>query len=628
MADLGQFSLPKIQDSIHHLDNNEPGVRPPLQDPARHIRLFTLWPGTHESAIQGVFSVAALDDAPHYQCISYVWGDASDTKEITVDGEDFKIAVSLFSVLRRIRSEQEYLTVWADALCINQDDHEEKRVQVDMMFNIYSKCSNCFLWLGEVDLLDGELSLDAARYGLDFIEFCDDTDLEREDNGFSTAEGLDKIRLTFQSLLKCQWWRRIWTVQECVAPHTAFFLWGPLTIARSPLIHFGLNSNGGKLARRRWTIDKADEHYFEATGTLLSLLEILSVLRNQIESRSQAMLDGEASISFLWNACDRQALDPRDKIFALLPFIAGSWACVKSSNYDISCIELFRRVTVDLIRACQSLLPLMGRRQSEAPLEELSWSLDWRRQEMAQHRESNSFTMTLYLFPQFNASHGIPQLDCRDLVSGDGRRLRLRGYFVGTLVRTIMPPVEVSSVPGHRFDYSYTLRNLIKTWKQHIAEDAFSELRELDKPLFTKEAIAEFSGMWDDMEKADKYLFDSSGPAEYGTSKKIQILVWLQSRVMNIFLTCGGCFGVGTHDTKEGDEVWILCSGFMPLILRPIKSNGEQSDDNGQVDRPATFILPEMQDRYHLVSDCYMPGIMNGELSLEGNSNLRTITLC
>ncbi|KAK1473503.1 heterokaryon incompatibility protein [Colletotrichum abscissum] len=174
--------------------NNEPGVRPPLQDPARHIRLFTLWPGTHESAIQGVFSVAALDDAPHYQCISYVWGDASDTKEITVDGEDFKIAVSLFSVLRRIRSEQEYLTVWADALCINQDDHEEKRVQVDMMFNIYSKCSNCFLWLGEVDLLGGELSLDAARYGLDFIEFCDDTDLEREDNGFSTAEGIMGVR--------------------------------------------------------------------------------------------------------------------------------------------------------------------------------------------------------------------------------------------------------------------------------------------------------------------------------------------------------------------------------------------------------------------------------------------------
>ncbi|KAK1639239.1 hypothetical protein BDP81DRAFT_392577 [Colletotrichum phormii] len=177
MADLGQLSLPEIQDDIHQLGNNEPNVRPLLKDPATQIRLFTIWPGSQGSAVQGEFSVATLNDEPVYQCISYVWGDASDTKHIS-----------------------------ADALCINQDDHEEKRVQVDMMFDVYSKCSNCLLWLAEVDLLEGELSLDVARYGLEFIEFLDYA--KAEDASFSTAEGFKELDLTIRSLVKCQWWRR------------------------------------------------------------------------------------------------------------------------------------------------------------------------------------------------------------------------------------------------------------------------------------------------------------------------------------------------------------------------------------------------------------------------------------
>ncbi|EXF76605.1 heterokaryon incompatibility protein [Colletotrichum fioriniae PJ7] len=552
MADLGQLSLSEVQDAIHQLDKNEQSARPLLQDPTRQIRLFTLWPGTQESPIQGVFSVAILDDGPDYQCISYVWGDATVTKDITVDGKEFKITTSLFSVLRRIRSEQKNLTVWANALCINQDDHEEKRVQVDMMFDIYSKCRNCFLWLGEVDLLDGELDLDIARYCLNFIEFCDDADLEKDDDGFSTAEGLMKIRLTFRSLVSCQWWRRIWTVQECVAPHTAIFLWGPLTISRSPLIHFCENSMRMAFETRRWISDKLDEHYFEAAGALVSLLQVLSALRHRIESKSQAVLDGVASISFLWNACDRRALDPRDKIFALLPFIAGALARVKSSNYDIDCVELYSRVTVDLIRSCQSLLPLMGRRQSEMPLEEPSWVLDWHRQEMAQHGELNAFGTALQLTHHFDASHGLPQLDFQNLVSGNGRHLRLRGYFVDTLVYSIVPPAELSSIPDRPFNYVQHLITLREIWKHCVARDTFSVLRKLDRPLVTNEAIAEFSGMWDDVLNLDKL----SESQDWHMKENARLQYWLYTRIMAIFIASAGRFGVGTWDVKLGDEVW------------------------------------------------------------------------
>lgn len=558
--------------------------------------------------------MATLDDGPDYQCISYVWGDASDTKDITVDGKEFKITTSLFSVLRRIRSEQECLPVWADALCINQDDHEEKRVQVDMMFDIYSKCSNCFLWLGDIDLLDGELSIDAVRYGLDFIEFLDGK--EREDDAFSTAEGMRKICLTIRSLIECQWWRRIWTIQECVAPRTAVFLWGPLAISRLPVIDFGHNMTD-ESRRRRWTNDKGNWPDFVAVGKLISMANRLSTLKFQVKLGWQATA-GAASTSFLWDACDRQALDPRDKIFALLPFITGSLASAKSSNYNIDCAELYSRVTVDLIRSCQSLLPLMGRRQSETPSEEPSWVLDWRHQEMAQHGEVNAFAMTLGLIYHFNASRGIPQLDFQNLVSSDGRRLILQGYFVDTLVGKIVPPAEVSSGPDGTLNHTKSFRTLREIWKQCVAEDAFSVLRTLDRPLVTNEAIAEFSEMWNDV--LDPIRLSES--QDWPKNENSRLGSWLRSRIMTIFLVSAGRFGVGTWDVKLGDEVWIICSGHMPLILRPIR------DVKGHVDGPDTFVLPGKHDEYHLVNDCYIPGIMNGELSCAGNSVLRTITLC
>ncbi|KXH36376.1 hypothetical protein CNYM01_13791 [Colletotrichum nymphaeae SA-01] len=625
MEDPSQLSLSEIQDAIHQLDKNGPGARPLLQDPARQIRLFTLWPGTQESPIQGVFSVATLDDGPDYQCISYVWGDAADTKDITVDGKEFKITASLFSVLRRIRSEQEYLIVWADALCINQEVHEEKRVQVDMMFEIYSKCSNCFLWLGEVDLLDGELNLDIARYGLDFIEFLDGR--EREDNAFLTAEGLTKICLTLRSLVECQWWQRIWTIQECVAPCTATFLWGPLAISRSPLISFGNNINAMAYARCWCTKDKEKWHYFVAMGTLISMVTRLSRLRNQVKSGSQAMAGGAACTGFLWDACDHQASDPRDKIFALAPFITGVLTSAKSSNYDIDCVELYSRVTVDLIRSCQSLLPLMGQRQSEAPLEEPSWVLDWRRQKIRHYEEADSFCNTFLLELQFDASRGIPELDFQDFVSSDGQRLILRGYFIDELVGTFMPPSLASSGSDHPYSFTKSIKGLMKSWK-HVAEGVFSTLQELGGPSVSNEAVAKLSELWDDMEEAS---IDALGPPEsddWQKDKNSRMLFWLGSRIMTIFILSEGRLGVGPWEVRPGDEIWILCSGHMPLILRPIRNNREQGDGMDHVGGSDTFVLPGKHDRYHLVCDCYIPGIMNGELSFAGNSILRTITLC
>ena len=41
--------------------------------------------------------------------------------------------------------------LWVDALCINQDDQEERARQIAMMGDIYSHAANVIVWLGEAD---------------------------------------------------------------------------------------------------------------------------------------------------------------------------------------------------------------------------------------------------------------------------------------------------------------------------------------------------------------------------------------------------------------------------------------------------------------------------------------------
>ena len=58
----------------------------------------------------------------HYTALSYVWGDANDNRNISVDGKSIEITASLELVLRYLRDDKRELKVWADGICIDQND--------------------------------------------------------------------------------------------------------------------------------------------------------------------------------------------------------------------------------------------------------------------------------------------------------------------------------------------------------------------------------------------------------------------------------------------------------------------------------------------------------------------------
>lgn len=120
----------------------------PLDPTQRKIRTLHLLPGTNEN-ICGKLEILDLDQRVEpYVCVSYVWGDASITRSIWVEGEELQVTTNLFDLLQNIRHPHHTVVIWVDAICINQTDLIERSHQVALMDDVYSLCSSVYIWLG------------------------------------------------------------------------------------------------------------------------------------------------------------------------------------------------------------------------------------------------------------------------------------------------------------------------------------------------------------------------------------------------------------------------------------------------------------------------------------------------
>ncbi|KAK3660804.1 hypothetical protein LTR56_000562 [Elasticomyces elasticus] len=105
-----------------------------------------------------------------YITLSYAWGKTKEdgshlTKAIRCDGALLRITSNLHMALLRIRDimhvEQRIPIepVWIDALCIDQDNVEERNVQVQKMGHVYQSSTQVIVWLGRTD----DKSVDDSR---------------------------------------------------------------------------------------------------------------------------------------------------------------------------------------------------------------------------------------------------------------------------------------------------------------------------------------------------------------------------------------------------------------------------------------------------------------------------------
>lgn len=101
--------------------------------PGDFIRCLILQPGLSDSPLEGKLKVFKLDQCPQYEAISYVWGRKIKCETFVCDGRRTRITESLSMALHKFRHTDKPRVMWADSICMNQDDEIEKSHQVALM---------------------------------------------------------------------------------------------------------------------------------------------------------------------------------------------------------------------------------------------------------------------------------------------------------------------------------------------------------------------------------------------------------------------------------------------------------------------------------------------------------------
>src|SRR5271154_1570306 len=86
---------------------------------------------------------------PSFIALSYVWGDPTRSHEILIDGKLLLITANLHAALWRLHIKNIVdINIWADAICINQEDLAERSAQIQLMRQVYHLASFVEIWLG------------------------------------------------------------------------------------------------------------------------------------------------------------------------------------------------------------------------------------------------------------------------------------------------------------------------------------------------------------------------------------------------------------------------------------------------------------------------------------------------
>ncbi|KAG8161871.1 hypothetical protein KVR01_008858 [Diaporthe batatas] len=152
--------------------------------------------------------------AVEYEALSWCWGQEVKDRAIRIleNGKYYRLAVTrdLTLALKYLRHPHEERILWIDALCINQDNHEERNHQVQMMSLIYSGAKQACIWFGE----DTDDSTTAIRFIDEIMK------LENFDTISEKRENASKWQ-SLLLLMQRPWFSRRWVVQEIALARSA-----------------------------------------------------------------------------------------------------------------------------------------------------------------------------------------------------------------------------------------------------------------------------------------------------------------------------------------------------------------------------------------------------------------------
>ncbi|TRX93421.1 hypothetical protein FHL15_005696 [Xylaria flabelliformis] len=398
-------------------------VYPQLATTHKTIRLVQILSKPEERPRVSLQEVSLFEPPPpSYRCLSYTWGDPLDRSlsspgnhmpmsserdhyvENDKDGSVIKVTENLVDALQQISRIQcsddkgQISSWWVDAICINQEDDNEKNAQVAVMDQIYQKAESVLIWLGKEDehtgvaikVLESLASVSPTlaktprtlrSFNMDSFRILDSL------YGLCTDIGMQDVQLQdlvhYAAFLERKWFTRMWVVQESFfsAATTVFcgqceIKWAMIQDSSRVLAQTGMD-----------TLLKAYVGYATQYSLDVDAIRLPdNRLSNQLIFGSLQRGTGEAIGlgQLLSYSRSFEASNPRDKVYAVL----GLWKYTRSDglgriditpDYNKDTSNVYIEATIAAIHESGNLdvLSLIEGTSSERTVELPSWVPDY-----------------------------------------------------------------------------------------------------------------------------------------------------------------------------------------------------------------------------------------------------------
>jgi hypothetical protein len=566
------FSLRRSHKSSD-LSKRRPYVYSPLQASSKKIRLLTLLPGPFGTDIHCQLHKTDLhrNSPPLYEALSYAWGSEEDLVVIQIGKGTLSVRKNLADALQHLRYPDRPRTLWIDAICVNQQDLDERSQQVQRMAGIYIRAQCVVVWLGS-EAEDSSWALRTLnRIGSMIDPDWSDNSMKPSDEARAAGELHWADRNAFMPyinreldpvhrLLERAWFERLWIRQEIGLATNAVLMCGaediPWSRFRNAIFYLDIKAiNNSRVVDdylKFW--DRVRMAY------VLCDQSPRFSLRQQIERTK---------------VCE--CADPRDRIYAVLSISVPQEGVKIIVDYRKSTEEVYQDVVLQhfkrrlfMLTDCEMQNPLSGRP---------SWAPNWaircltdplpliraggNSDSKVKHMGGNVLQVIGVIVT------GIKTVECITFSKSEEAE-------VITAIQRLAPPgVDLNSEHG------------IDIYCQTLICDEFSDY--YDPPF----------GSYLKFEACHEALRSLLG-MDRQSSLAVQRREFLSYAFMNMhdrsfFWTEDGRMGLGPGLARATDKIVVLPGCPAPMILRP-SHNG-----NG---------------RYRVVGECFIHDLMNGEALL------------
>ncbi|CAH0045652.1 unnamed protein product [Clonostachys solani] len=283
----------------------------------REIRLLKLDLNKYNEPLRGSLQVCNVSDANHYWALSYVWGpNPTELHPIyfTVDGKEMMITESLSAFLKQLRrklrdggTNSVPPLLWADALCIDQNNNVEKSQQVSNMGSIFGEAKQVMVWAGtenenDTGVIEVFAWLHEQLFGHRDTKTCRCRDTEQPSTDHLPNDE-DPCWPAIEAFLRREWFVRVWIIQELVLGSDVTLMCGERET------RWDCFAQTLSVCERYLNQGDHGRHYLPSSGPALSLHGVRKLYQGRRKFRFLQLIDKFYLSQSTWR---------RDRLFALL----------------------------------------------------------------------------------------------------------------------------------------------------------------------------------------------------------------------------------------------------------------------------------------------------------------------